>query len=676
MWMTALAITASCIWIWLLFLRQGFWKADQSLCSDDPSRLDMRHEWPEVVAVIPARNEATVIRQSLSTVLAQDYPGSFHVLLVDDSSNDNTANIAQAIKKERDGATLTVVQSTTQPTGWTGKLWAMNHGLEEADRLMPTARYVLFTDADIAYEPWVLRALIRKAEDQGQHLVSVMALLHCNSGWARLLIPAFVFFFQKLYPFPAVNNPLDTTAGAAGGCILVRRDTLRSAGNLILIRDSIIDDCALARLIKSRGSIWLGLSTAVRSLRPYDSLYDIWTMITRTAFVQLEFKISYLIGTLLGMCLTYLAAPAILVIGTFTGTWAAVIVGFITYGLMGIAYRPTLRLYCLLPWRGLVLPVAACLYTIMTVVSAFLFLSGSGGMWKDRVVLRAARIKNDRSYSQSIQSIRGVVTQAQTSFFWAMALLRREQRDAMFAIYAFCRIIDDIADEISDPVERRAGLNLWREELALLYEGKPRHPIAVMLEAAVRRFYLRYEDCAAVIDGVAMDAEGPLQAPSLATLDTYCDKVASAVGRLSVQVFGLPVIIGERLSHALGRALQLTNILRDIAEDAACGRLYLPRELLETYGIVSDMPLENVLQHPNLPKVCSALGTIARHHFIVAEQVLAECPRKRVRAIRLMKAVYQIYLARLEKNRFQRTAQRLSLSKGEKLHLIIRYMLV
>ncbi len=668
---TAMVMIACSIWMWLFFLRRFFWKADQSLCHEDSGCAEITQEWPEVVVVIPARNEEKVIHQSLSTLLEQDYPGRFQVILVDDSSNDGTVAIAQATARERNCVTLTVVQSTAVPVGWTGKLWAMTHGLQQADISMPAARYVLLTDADISYEPWVLRALVRKAEDKGQHLVSVMALLRCDSRWARLLIPAFVFFFQKLYPFPAVNDSLDTTAAAAGGCMLVRRDTLKCVGNLVLIRDRIIDDCALAQLIKSRGSIWLGLSTAVRSLRPHDSLNEIWIMVTRTAFVQLEFRISYLAGTILGMSLTYLTAPAALVIGLFTGTWGAVLGGSFVWGMMSLAYVPTLRFYGLPSWAGLGLPLAACFYTVMTASSAILFLSGHGGQWKGRTLVRVAQIKN-RNSSQSIQAF---TSQARTSFFWAMALLRREQRDAMFAIYAFCRTVDDIADEITDPVEQRAGLNLWREEIALLYKGKPRHPIAVALEESVRRFNLRYEDCTAIIDGVAMDVEGPLQAPSLVMLDMYCDKVASAVGRLSVQVFGLPVSTGYRLSYTLGRALQLTNILRDIAEDAARGRLYLPCELLEAHGIAANAPLVNILQHPQLPKVCAALGTIARSYFSATEQVLAECPRQRVRAARLMKAVYQISLTRLENNGFRQTAQHPSLSRGEKVRLVIRYML-
>ncbi len=670
---TALFIIPFLIWMWLIFFRRFFWKTDQFLCHEDPSNAitSKETEWPEVVIVIPARNEATVIRQSLCTVLEQDYPGRFQVILVDDSSKDSTVATAQATARERNGVRrFTVIQSTTVPVGWTGKLWAMNHGLQQADRLMPAARYVLLTDADISYEPWVLRALVRKAEDKGRHLVSVMALLRSDSRWARLLIPAFVFFFQKLYPFPAVNDPLDTTAAAAGGCLLVRRNTLKRAGNLVLIRDRIIDDCALAQLIKSRGSIWLGLSTAVRSLRPHDSLHEIWTLVTRTAFVQLKCRISYLAGTLLGMALTYLTAPAALVVGLLTRNFELFIGGLVVLGLMSLAYRPTLRLYGQPSWAGLFLPLAACLYTVMTVDSAFLFLSGHGAKWKGRTVVHAAQ----RKRSQSIQA---VTNQTQTSFFWAIALLRREQRFAMFSIYAYCRTIDDIADAVTDPVEQSISLNWWREEIARLYEGKnPRHPIAVALEGAVRRFNLRYEDCTAIIDGVAMDVEGPLQAPSLAMLDMYCDKVASAVGRLSVQVFGLPVSTGDHLSHTLGRALQLTNILRDIAEDAACGRLYLPCELLEAHGIAANAPLANILQHPQLPQVCGALGKMARRYFTAAEQVLAGCPRQRVKAARLMKAVYQIYLTRLEKNGFRHTAQRLSLSRWEKLRLVIRYMLI
>ncbi|VBB69758.1 Phytoene synthase [invertebrate metagenome] len=668
--LTALAIVSCCIWVWLLLFHQGFWKADQHLETDSGGG----ESWPAVVVVVPARDEATILDQSLTTVLAQDYQGQFQVILVDDHSNDGTAVTAQAIAKataKTEGyPILTVIQSAAVPAGWTGKLWALTCGLQQADMLMPEAHYVLLTDADIAYEPWVLRALVRQAEKNKQDLVSVMALLRCASRWERLLIPAFVFFFQKLYPFPAINNPVDSTAGAAGGCMLLRRDTLRRAGDLVLIRDRVIDDCALARLIKAQGSsIWLGLSAAVHSLRSYDSLKGIWTMVTRTAFVQLEYKTLRLVGVLLGMGLIYLAGPAALVVGAITGVWSMSAIGVVVWVLMGVAYRPTLRLYCRPVWESIALPIAACLYTAMTADSALRFWFGHGGQWKGRTVASAA--------TKDQQSMRAVAGRAQTSFFWAMALLRREQREAMFAVYAFCRTVDDIADDLADPAERRAGLNLWREELALLYEGnKPRHPIAVALAGAVRRFNLRYEDCAEIINGVEMDAEGPLQAPSLATLDIYCDRVASAVGRLSVQIFGLPAGSGDRLSHALGRALQLTNILRDLSEDAACGRLYLPRELLEAHGIAHDLPLVEMLRHPALPEVCAALGTIARRYFAAAEQVLAECPRRRVRAAVLMKAAYQTYLARLETSGFCHPEQRIRLSGWEKVSLVIRCMLI
>ncbi|KAF0145798.1 MAG: hopene-associated glycosyltransferase HpnB, partial [Rhodospirillaceae bacterium] len=296
--LAGLAIASCLIWVGLLLFRHGFWRADQRLEAD--SEKMPAGNWPTVVAVIPARDEAAIIGRSLPTVLEQDYPGPFQAVLVDDDSCDDTGAAARAAA-EGARVPLAVVHGTAVPPGWSGKLWAMANGLRQADILAPEARYVLLTDADISYAPWVLRALVRRAEREERHLVSVMALLRCVSRWERLLVPAFVFFFQKLYPFPAVNDPHHPMAGAAGGCMLVRRDTLRQLGDLVLIRDRIIDDCALGRLVKANGAIWLGLSTAVQSLRPYDSLAGIWSMVTRTAFVQLDHRATLLAGTVFGM---------------------------------------------------------------------------------------------------------------------------------------------------------------------------------------------------------------------------------------------------------------------------------------------------------------------------------------------------------------------------------------
>ncbi|KAF0115702.1 MAG: Squalene-phytoene synthase [Rhodospirillaceae bacterium] len=664
--LTELAVVSCCIWGGLLLFRRRFWQAEERLQIEDAVGTPHGGEWPEVVVVIPARDEAEVIGISLPTVLRQDYPGRLRVIVVDDNSRDGTGEAARAAA----AGTMTpleVTSGTALPAGWTGKVWAMAKGLGRADVLAPEARYVLLTDADIAYDPWVVRALVRKAEGEGRHLVSVMALLRCESRWERLLIPAFVFFFQKLYPFAAVNDPRHPAAAAAGGCLLVRRDSLKAVGDFALIRNRLIDDCALARLMKAQGSIWLGLSGAVRSLRAYDSRAALWSMVTRTAFVQLDHRVGQLVGTVLAMILVYLAGPVAVGVGSFTGAWGMAGIGALTWGMMAFVYRPTLAVYRRRWGEGLALPVAAFFYTLMTIDSAFQFWAGRGGAWKGRIQQRPLRLRND--------AMRAVAARAQTSFFWAMALLGREKRAAMFAIYAFCRTVDDIADDIADPAERAAGLAWWREEVTRLYEGcSPRHPVAAALATAAGRFGLRRDDCLAVIDGMVMDAQGPVYAPTLAELDLYCDRVASAVGRLSVRVFGLPAAEGESLSHALGRALQVTNILRDIAEDAGRGRLYLPREFLAAHGVAVEAPVAEILRHPALPRVCADLAHLARHHFAEAERILAVCPRGRARPAALMKAVYQRYLRRLEAGGFRVLGPRVRLSGGEKLALVLRHM--
>lgn len=264
------------------------------------------------------------------------------------------------------------------------------------------------------------------------------------------------------------------------------------------------------------------------------------------------------------------------------------------------------------------------------------------------------------------------VRQSGTSFFWAMRLLPRPRRQAMFAVYAFCREVDDIADEEGPRPERLEGLERWREEIAALYAGQARHPIAVALEEAVVRFDLQRTDFLAVIDGMEMDALADIRAPSLAELDLYCDRVASATGRLSVRIFGVPDERGIRLAHHLGRALQLTNILRDLGEDAGRGRLYLPRELLTVHGI-ADMSPAAVLAHPALPDVCRDLGAVARDHFWKAGTILKECPKRRVRPAATMHAVYGALLDRLLEAGWRDLYSPVSIGSGLKLWIALRH---
>ncbi|WP_299414897.1 glycosyltransferase [Acaryochloris sp. IP29b_bin.148] len=377
------------IWVGLLLFRGQFWRANPVL-DPTPPPLDQQ-EWPSVCAIVPARNEAEVLPVSLRSLLQQTYPGPFNVLLIDDQSTDGTGEIAQQIAAELDQPSqLQILQTTPLPPGWSGKLWAMHQGIETVlAESAPT--YFLLTDADIQHGLNSLLCLVTKAEQERRDMVSLMVLLRCQSLWERLLIPAFVFFFQKLYPFSWVNQPQNQMAAAAGGCILVRRDALIAAGGIAAIREALIDDCALAAAIKltpnsqPNRNIWLGLSTSTHSLRSYNTLDSIWSMVARTAFTQLHYSIVLLIGTVLGMLLVYLVPPFSLLLGVVLGNISITLVGLVTWVLMTMAYLPTIRLYQRSPLWAVSLPVIALLYNLMTLDSARQYWQGQGGAWKGRV---------------------------------------------------------------------------------------------------------------------------------------------------------------------------------------------------------------------------------------------------------------------------------------------------
>ncbi len=379
--LTILAGLALAGWLYLILGRRWFWLAREMLPKEAPALA----AWPEIVAVVPARDEADVIGEAVSSLLGQDYPGRLSVVLVDDGSRDGTAGAAErAAAASGHAGRLRIVEARPPEPGWTGKMWAVAEGLAAADDSAPGAAFVWLTDADIAHAPGELRALAGKALGDGRDLVSRMVLLNCRSAIERLLIPAFVFFFQKLYPFPAVNDPASRVAAAAGGSMLVRREALERAGGIAAIRGELIDDCALARRIKRDGPIWLGLTGESRSLRPYDGLGGIWRMVARTAFTQLGHSPAMLGAAVAGMVLFYVVPAAALVLGAVGREPAAAAMGGLALFLMGLAYRPTCRLYGPLGWPFLALPAAAFLYTLMTVDSARRHWRGEGGAWKGR----------------------------------------------------------------------------------------------------------------------------------------------------------------------------------------------------------------------------------------------------------------------------------------------------
>ncbi|MCU0535148.1 MAG: glycosyltransferase [Hydrococcus sp. Prado102] len=384
-WLT-IAIISLLIWIYLLFFRGQFWQANQRL---EPLNFKLELS-PSICAVIPARDEADLLPITLRSLLNQDYTGNFSIILVDDRSTDGTAEIARKVAEQlNQNERLEIITAQSLPPGWTGKLWALEQGIIHAQKRTPSPDYFLLTDADIEHDKNNLHQLVIKAKQENLQLVSLMVLLRCQSFWEKLTIPAFVFFFQKLYPFTWVNDKRDRTAAAAGGCILIEHQALESIGGMAAIRQALIDDCALAKAVKSihpnEGSIWLGLTTSTRSLRPYPSLSSIWDTIARTAFTQLNYSPWLLFGTLLGMILTYLVAPLSLAIGLVTSNWLIVSLGLLTWLLVAIAYLPTIRLYRLSPLWAFCLSAIAFLYTLMTIDSALRHWQGRGGMWKGRV---------------------------------------------------------------------------------------------------------------------------------------------------------------------------------------------------------------------------------------------------------------------------------------------------
>ena len=377
-----LTILSLLAWVVLVLFRGGFWRADKRLEDEGHVEPAGKTHWPPAVAVVPARNEASSVGQTVAALLGQDYPGGFAVVLVDDGSDDGTA---QAARRSGPGSErLTVVTGTPLEPGWTGKLWALSQGLKRVEEKFPEAAYILFCDADIECAPHTLRRLVAKAEASGLDLVSVMARLHCESAWERLLIPAFIFFFQKLYPFAWVNDRRRPQAAAAGGCMLARRTGLAAAGGVEAIRGRIIDDCALATNMKRGGGIWIGFSGGVRGIRPYGRMEEIWTMVARTAFTQLRYSAWRLAGTVVGMTVIYLAPPFAVAAGIAAGQTWPLLVGLAAWLAMTFAYWPTLRLYGQPAVMALLLPLAALLFTLMTLDSACSHWRGRGGAWKGR----------------------------------------------------------------------------------------------------------------------------------------------------------------------------------------------------------------------------------------------------------------------------------------------------
>jgi len=363
--MLIVAALSLSIWVFLLIGHGRFWQGGPTLAPAHPINA------PPVTIIIPARDEEASIGRCLTSLLAQDYPGELRIVLVNDNSRDGTGDVAHSLADAR----LRIIDGAERPPGWSGKLWALQQGIEAA-----TTPLLLLTDADIEHKPAHVSTLVAKLESDRLDMVSEMVALNCQSAAERALVPAFVFFFALLYPFELVNDAGSRVAAAAGGTILVREAALARAGGLAAMRGALIDDVTLAARIKHFGRIWLGHSQLATSIRPYPHAADIWRMVARTAYVQLRFSTLLLAGTVAGMVLVYLVPPA----ATLFGHGAARVAGALGWLAMGVAFTPTLRRFGLSPAWAAFLPLTALFYTAATVGSAADHMRGRGVVWKRR----------------------------------------------------------------------------------------------------------------------------------------------------------------------------------------------------------------------------------------------------------------------------------------------------
>jgi hopene-associated glycosyltransferase HpnB len=325
---------------------------------------------PRVAAIVPARDEAEVIAQSIGSLLAQEYAVPMRIVLVDDGSSDGTAEVACALPGAEQR--LTVISGAPRPAGWTGKLWAVQQGVDATNEDV-----LLLSDADVVHDPAHLATLVAQLERTDVDLVSEMVALNCESLAERLLVPAFVYFFALLYPFEWVNDPMRATAAAAGGTMLVRRRALDRIGGLQVIQGELIDDVALARAVKRGGRIWLGHSALARSVRRYPGFADLWNMIARSAYVQLRHSPALLVLTIIGMAWLFL-------LPVYATLWRPHWIGLAAWMLMAVSFVPTLRRFNLAPWWALLLPAIAAFYMAATIGSGTAYHAGRGTVWKGR----------------------------------------------------------------------------------------------------------------------------------------------------------------------------------------------------------------------------------------------------------------------------------------------------
>jgi len=378
-----LAALSLCVWIVLTFFRGGFWLI--RFFDDDVAAHPALATWPRVVAVLPARDEAETIGRAVESLARQEYPGEFRIVVVDDHSEDATAQLAREAAESVGAAERVVIlKAVPLEAGWTGKLWAMQKGIEHA--ASAAADFFWFTDADIVHALDTLQRLVSRAEKERLDLASLMVLLQAKTFPEKLLIPPFLYFFLKLYPPKWIASPKSRMAGAAGGCVLLRSSALTRIGGIASIRQEVIDDCALARAVKrTGGSLWMGLTRKSVSLRSYATFAEIRDLIARTAYTQLNYSIVLLLGTVLGMLLTYIA-PVVFAFHTQPLVWR---VSLAAWALMTLTYLPTVRFYQRSPLWAPLLPIAAAFYSFATILSAVRYWLGRGGQWKGRAQAQA-----------------------------------------------------------------------------------------------------------------------------------------------------------------------------------------------------------------------------------------------------------------------------------------------
>ena len=542
-------------WVVLLGLRGGFWKIEAEKPCAAPAH------WPPVVAVVPARDEAEGIGRTVTSLLSQDYPGSFRVVVVDDHSSDGTADIARAAAAALNASDrFRVISGQDLPTGWTGKVWAMEQGLGQVDA---DTAWILFTDGDIEHAPDQLRDLVARGVAQNYDLVSLMVRLSCVSWAEKTLIPAFVYFFRMLYPFNLIADPGSTVAGAAGGVMLLRRSMLDRLGGMAVLKGAMIDDCTLAKAVKTHmGRLWLGLADRTRSLRVYRGWGEPWKMISRSAYDQLNHSPLLLAGTVAAMGIIFIAPPLMIL-----GGW--VVPGLLAWGMMAWSFRPMIAFYELpFPWI-FALPGISALYLGATLHSAYAYYRGQGGQWKGRI---------EGGRAEAPETTRTKDTENFPVGSWLVAA---HLRPIVHAYYQFAREADDIADHEHMPSDEKLRLlNEMDDQL----QGAPGQGSAARVREVLAGTEVPLDHCRDVLVAFKRDAV-TARTQDWADLMEYCRYSAAPVGRFLLDLHG-----ESRATWAAGdalcAALQVLNHLQDCRQDfIQLNRVYVPQDLLEQAGL-------------------------------------------------------------------------------------------